>query len=235
MSTSTDVTKPKNVNKVLNYKSCFDIIGPVMIGPSSSHTAGALAIGAAARKVFGGTPKNIIVKYYESFAETHKGHGTDFAIIGGVLGFEPNDPKVTSSIEVAESKGCTIQFLEMTEDSPVNHANTACLILSDDTHEIHLTGMSVGGGTIEVKNIELDGFDVNLDGPLPILLVINKDEKVMQQYKDVLTENDVKLNSVSRYINGDEVMFVFNLDAMPIDEVKEKIFSLNDASRVILL
>ncbi|MEM5199283.1 L-serine ammonia-lyase, iron-sulfur-dependent subunit beta, partial [Enterococcus faecium] len=167
------INKPKKVNKVMNYKSCFDIIGPIMIGPSSSHTAGALAIGLAARKLFGGTPEKIVIKYYESFADTHKGHGTDFAIIGGILGLAADDANVTQSIELAEEQGIEIQFLEMSEESPVKHANTACVTLSDATHEIHLTGISVGGGTIEVKYIELDGFNVQLHGPLPILLVIN--------------------------------------------------------------
>ncbi len=108
MNTAMTINKPKKVNKVMNYKSCFDIIGPIMIGPSSSHTAGALAIGLAARKLFGGTPEKIVIKYYESFADTHKGHGTDFAIIGGILGLAADDANVTQSIELAEEQGIEI-------------------------------------------------------------------------------------------------------------------------------
>lgn len=75
-----------------NYRSVFDIIGPVMVGPSSSHTAGAVAIGNAARLIFQKTPKKVVVHYYESFAKTHRGHGTDFAIAGGLLGMTPEYP-----------------------------------------------------------------------------------------------------------------------------------------------
>ena len=225
MNTAMAINKPKKVNKVMNYKSCFDIIGPIMIGPSSSHTAGALAIGLAARKLFGGTPEKIVIKYYESFADTHKGHGTDFAIIGGILGLAADDANVTQSIELAEEQGIEIQFLEMSEESPVKHANTACVTLSDATHEIHLTGISVGGGTIEVKYIELDGFNVQLHGPLPILLV----------FKDTLQKNNIQVNAVSRYVEGNQILFIFDLDSAPISSVKEQLFSLDDTSKIILL
>ena len=109
-------------NKVQNYKSCFDIIGPIMVGPSSSHTAGAIAIGALARQLFGGTPKNVRCDYYESFSETHKGHGTDFAIISGILGFTTDDERVPRAVEIAVSQGMHIEFVERKEPSPVNHA-----------------------------------------------------------------------------------------------------------------
>lgn len=235
MSMATTISKPKKINKALNYKSCFDIIGPIMIGPSSSHTAGALAIGLAARKLFGGTPKKIEVKYYESFADTHRGHGTDFAIIGGVLGFSPDDAGVTSSIEVAEAQGIAIDFYEMKEDSPVNHANTACLTLSDETHEIHLTGASVGGGTVEIKYIEINKFEVQLQGPLPVLIVINKDETINQKFKEELESANIKVNSVSRYVNEDNFLFTYDLDTQPIDSVKEKLLLLDEESTIILL
>ena len=225
MNTAMAINKPKKVNKVMNYKSCFDIIGPIMIGPSSSHTAGALAIGLAARKLFGGTPEKIVIKYYES----------DFAIIGGILGLAADDANVTQSIELAEEQGIEIQFLEMSEESPVKHANTACVTLSDATHEIHLTGISVGGGTIEVKYIELDGFNVQLHGPLPILLVINQEEQAMQAFKDTLQKNNIQVNAVSRYVEGNQILFIFDLDSAPISSVKEQLFSLDDTSKIILL
>ena len=77
-----------------NYRSVFDIIGPIMVGPSSSHTAGAVAIGKAARAIFQELPKKVTVHYYESFAQTHRGHGTDFAIAAGIMGFPPDDAQV---------------------------------------------------------------------------------------------------------------------------------------------
>ena len=123
----------------------------------------------------------------------------------------------------------------MSEESPVKHANTACVTLSDATHEIHLTGISVGGGTIEVKYIELDGFNVQLHGPLPILLVINQEEQAMQAFKDTLQKNNIQVNAVSRYVEGNQILFIFDLDSAHISSVKEQLFSLDDTSKIILL
>lgn len=109
------------------------------------------------------------------------------------------------------------------------------MTLSDATHEIHLTGISVGGGTIEVKYIELDGFNVQLHGPLPILLVINQEEQAMQAFKDTLQKNNIQVNAVSRYVEGDQILFIFDLDSAPISSVKEQLFSLDDTSKIILL
>lgn len=157
-------------NKVNNFRSCFDVIGPIMIGPSSSHTAGALQIGLLARNLLGNTPTSVRCIYYESFAQTHKGHGTDFAIIGGVLGFSAHDERVPHSIELANQLGIQIEFIEKNSASPVNHSNTVDLTLSDECHSIRLIGISVGGGTVEVKYIKIDGVSIHLNGPLPIIL-----------------------------------------------------------------
>lgn len=164
------------MEKAMNYKSCFDIIGPIMVGPSSSHTAGAIAIGACARQLFGGTPTTVQCVYYESFAQTHKGHGTDFAIISGVLGFATDDERVPQAVEIAEAKGMTIEFIERDEPSPVAHANTADLTLMSASRRVRLIGTSIGGGAVEVKYVEVDGFMVSLSGPLPIVLEIQKSE-----------------------------------------------------------
>lgn len=160
------------MEKAMNYKSCFDIIGPIMVGPSSSHTAGAIAIGACARQLFGGTPTTVQCVYYESFAQTHKGHGTDFAIISGVLGFSTDDERVPQAVEIAQEGGMTIEFIERDEPSPVQHANTADLTLMSASRRVRLIGTSIGGGAVEVKYVEVDGFMVSLSGPLPIVLEI---------------------------------------------------------------
>ncbi|MBE9912055.1 L-serine ammonia-lyase, iron-sulfur-dependent, subunit beta [Enterococcus mundtii] len=219
----------------INYKSCFDIIGPVMIGPSSSHTAGALAIGRAARKLFMGTPQKIVIKYYESLAETHKGHGTDFAIIGGILGFSSNDPNIIKSLEIAKAKCIDYKFIEMSEDSPFHHANTACITLSDDKHEIHLTGISVGGGIIEVRHIEIDSFFVSLYGSLPILLAITSEEDIIQEFKGILKEHNVIVNSISRYVKNNKILFIFDLEAELPSLVKNKLIARDSKTKVIFL
>lgn len=102
-----------------NYRSVFDIIGPVMVGPSSSHTAGAVAIGNAARLIFQKTPKKVVVHYYESFAKTHRGHGTDFAIAGGLLGMAPDDERIPKAPEMVAKAGIKLRFVEEEGPSPI--------------------------------------------------------------------------------------------------------------------
>ena len=144
--------------KNTSYSSCFDVIGPVMVGPSSSHTAGAINIGAAAQKIYRDRPTEIIVRYYESFAETHLGHGTDFATIAGVLGFSYDDHRVPNSVDIARNQGMKVQFIEMEGPSPYNHPNTADITLINDHKTARLVGISVGGGKVELRLIELGGF-----------------------------------------------------------------------------
>lgn len=145
----------------LNYISCFDIIGPIMIGPSSSHTAGACAIGRSVHELFGELPKNISVTYYESFAETHRGHGTDYALIAGILGMSACDERVPKSLEMAEDLGIHIDWYESKEESPAHHANTALVTVNDGKqHELTVLGISIGGGAIELCLINDNGLEI---------------------------------------------------------------------------
>lgn len=153
-----------------NYRSVFDIIGPIMIGPSSSHTAGAVAIGRVARQVLGQTPVRVTVHYYESFAQTHQGHGTDYAIVAGLLQMDPADPRVPNSRELASQAGIEINFVEEPGASPIGHPNTAVLDLVGATKQARLAGCSVGGGIIEVRELVLEGVAIQPSGPLPIVL-----------------------------------------------------------------
>ena len=155
------------------YKSVFDIIGPIMVGPSSSHTAGTLQIGRMARLIFGGDPAELVVHYYDSFAHTHLGHGTDYAIVAGVLGMEPDDRRVPMAVRMARNLGIKIRFIEEKQHSPVGHPNTAWLELTNANHtlKVGLIGCSIGGGMIEVRRIRYNDVTFNTPGPLPIILL----------------------------------------------------------------
>lgn len=175
-----------------NYRSVFDIIGPIMIGPSSSHTAGPVAIGQAANKLFGGIPKKVTVHYYGSFAQTHKGHGTDYAIAAGIQGFAADDPRVPRAPQIAKDNGIDIRFVEEKGDSPINHPNTAILDMSDGEEggkKVKLSGCSIGGGAIEIREIVFDGADIKPSGPLPIVIYLDK-EKNHENGVPVSTELD---------------------------------------------
>lgn len=155
----------------MKYRSVFDIIGPIMIGPSSSHTAGAARIGRVARTLFDREPKWATISLYGSFAQTYRGHGTDIALIGGLLDFDTYDERIKSSLEIAKDKGIKVSFIE--EDAIADHPNTARLIIGDDYGQLELVGVSIGGGKIEIT--ELNGFELKLSGNHPAILVVHND------------------------------------------------------------
>lgn len=156
----------------MKYKSVFDIIGPIMIGPSSSHTAGAARIGRVARSLFNREPKWAKISFYGSFAQTYKGHGTDVAIIGGLLDYDTFDERIINSIQLAKKNGMDIEFIK--EAAIPNHPNTARVKIGDDQGELELVGISIGGGKIEIT--ELDGFELRLSGNHPAILVVHNDK-----------------------------------------------------------
>ena len=155
----------------MKFNSVFDIIGPTMVGPSSSHTAGAARIGLVTRYLLNEEPTWAKIYLYESFAKTYKGHGTDFALVGGLLGYETNDERMRLSLEEANHKGIDIQFVE--ENGSVDHPNTARIHAGTGQTEIEVVGQSIGGGKIEV--VELNGFRLRLSGNHPALLIMHND------------------------------------------------------------
>lgn len=136
---------------VRKYKSAFDIIGPIMVGPSSSHTAGAVRIGRIARQLFGTLPQHATIEFLGSFAETYLGHGTALAVVAGLLGLATDNPKIKESFQLAEETGMKIEFL--TNQKETEFANTCSLILKTDIKQLCLTAASIGGGTIQLLSI----------------------------------------------------------------------------------
>lgn len=226
---------PIKEKKVVNYKSCFDVIGPVMIGPSSSHTAGALAIGAVANKLFQGLPKKVVVKYYDSFAETHKGHGTDFAIIAGILGFATDDSRVPGAIKIAESQGIDITFIEEAGDSPAGHPNTADVYLEDENQSVRTMGISVGGGLIEIKHIEVEGFSLNLQGPLPVMIAISERDDLEFVLRRLFKQHNVEINHFSSLEKGGKHLYGFDLDSQLPSDVQSELRTLSNTANIIIL
>ncbi|EHJ08155.1 L-serine ammonia-lyase, iron-sulfur-dependent subunit beta [Staphylococcus simiae] len=157
--------------KSYDYQSAFDIIGPVMMGPSSSHTAGAVKIGNAAREILGDIPKKLEIHYYESFAKTHQGHGTDVAIVGGAMGYSTFDNRIKSALDIAADEHIAIDIIEEDGDSIGQHPNCAYLKSTrEDGRYIEVIGISIGGGTIKIKGIHINGLSVDLNHGLPILV-----------------------------------------------------------------
>ncbi|MCL2169551.1 MAG: L-serine ammonia-lyase, iron-sulfur-dependent subunit beta [Defluviitaleaceae bacterium] len=146
----------------------FDIIGPVMVGPSSSHTAGALQIGYIAQVALRQRPARAVIKFHGSFAETYQGHGSDKAVVGGLLGYRPDDARIRTSIEDAAAAG--LQYTFETINIPDAHPNTIIIEAHTvDDASTSLVGVSIGGGNIILKS--LDGIDIEYTGQMDTLIV----------------------------------------------------------------
>ncbi|MEH7234811.1 L-serine ammonia-lyase, iron-sulfur-dependent subunit beta [Bacillus sp. JJ1562] len=206
----------------MKYRSVFDIIGPVMIGPSSSHTAGAARIGRVARSLFGREPKWANISFYGSFAETYRGHGTDVAIIGGLLDFDTFDERIKTSLEIAKEAGMQIKFIE--EEAIPEHPNTARVSIGDDEGELELVGISIGGGKIEIT--ELNGFQLRLSGNHPAILVVHNDRYgAIAGVANVLAKYAINIGhmEVARKEKGMQALMTIevdqNIDGQVLDEL----------------
>jgi L-serine dehydratase len=141
--------------------SLFDIAGPIMVGPSSSHTAGAARIGQFARAIYDTTPKKVHFLLHGSFGEVYKGHATDKALLGGVMKMAPNDPNIRDAFAVAEREALIYEF-EPGDLGPGFHPNSVQITLENEKRKTVIVGSSIGGGSIEINRI--DGFDVDISG-----------------------------------------------------------------------
>lgn len=151
-----------------NKSSVFDMIGPVMIGPSSSHTAGVVRIARAAIRILGDTPDEAMITFYNSFARTYEGHGSDRAILGGLMDFRTDDPRIKTALEIAAERGLNYKFKSI-GNSSIHHPNTIKLHLKKGDREIEVVGESLGGGVINIA--EVDGFTANFSAQNHTLII----------------------------------------------------------------
>ncbi len=153
--------------------SAFDVIGPVMIGPSSSHTAGAARLGLAARSLLGEAPLRATLTLHGSFAATGLGHATDRALVAGLLGFAPDDASLPRSLELAAKAGLAFTFA-VEDFGESAHPNSVRIQLEGATTSLTLTGASLGGGIIDIS--ELDGYATSFNGHLDTLVCWHEDK-----------------------------------------------------------
>ncbi|EOR26616.1 MULTISPECIES: L-serine ammonia-lyase, iron-sulfur-dependent subunit beta [Niallia] len=215
----------------MKYKSVFDIIGPVMIGPSSSHTAGAARIGRVARNLFEREPKWVNIHFYGSFAETYKGHGTDVAIIGGILDFDTFDERIKASLEIAEQHGIQVKF--HIEEAIPEHPNTAKIHLGDEKGEMELVGISIGGGKIEIT--ELNGFKLKLSGHHPAILVVHNDRfGAIAKVANVLAKYEINIGhmEVSRKEKGKLALMTIEVDQNIEEAILKELEQLDSIEKV---
>lgn len=196
-------------------RGVFDIVGPVMIGPSSSHTAGAVRLGLMARAILGEEPVRAGIQLTGSFARTYRGHGTDKALTAGILGFMPDDVRIREALSLATSMGLELAFQKV--DIPDAPPNTAVIHLTGaEGRTVKVQGASVGGGNIRITGI--DRFAVDLTGELPALITIHWDQPgVMMRVTSILAEEglNIAFMRLSRQRRGEMAMMILELDELP--------------------
>ena len=213
----------------------FDIIGPVMIGPSSSHTAGAARLGKVAKIMFGKDIKKAHIYMHGSFAKTGTGHGTDKAIIAGLLGMEPDNENLRYSFEIAKEQGLEFEFSEIKLENV--HPNTVRIeLVGENDDKLSMEGSSVGGGSILVY--KLNNYEVNLNFENPSIVVVHTDYPgVIAKVTDELYKYGVNICDfhLSRKSKGGEALMTIGMDSMPDRKIEEDISAIDYVSAVNIL
>lgn len=199
----------------------FDVIGPVMVGPSSSHTAGAVRIGFVSRQLLGEEVREARILLYGSFLATGKGHGTDKALVAGLLGMKTDDDRIPTSLEIAEDRGMKVAFGEAVLKEA--HPNTAQLFLKGISGKtIQIVGQSLGGGRINIAQI--DGIETNFSGENPTLIVHNLDQPGhVSEVTSMLAHKGVNIATMQLYRSakgGKAVMVVECDQEVPKEGIK---------------
>lgn len=203
-----------------NTRSLFDILGPVMIGPSSSHTAGAVRLGLLARAILGAQPEEAAITLHGSFASTGKGHGTDLALVAGLLGMRQDDSGIIDAFERAASAGMT--FTIANGDLGDVHANTALIDLRVGDRSVSVLGSSVGGGEVLVTRI--GRFEAHATGRMPLLLVEHTDAPgEIARVTEVISAHGANIAEmrVARTQRGSDALMLIETDTpLPVAAVE---------------
>ncbi|MCC6929776.1 MAG: L-serine ammonia-lyase, iron-sulfur-dependent subunit beta [Gemmatimonadaceae bacterium] len=208
--------------------SLLDIIGPVMVGPSSSHTAGACRLGLLARGLVGGTPQTALVELHGSFARTGEGHGTDKAIVGGLMGFRPDDERLRNALDIMEREGLAYTF-EKTKlgEEGETHPNTVRITLERGDRRAVMVGSSLGAGRILVS--EIDGFPVEVHGNYHTIVLVAEDIKgSIARIASLLADDGVNIATLrlTRKARGGDAFMVIEVDEEPGPDVRDHIRTL---------
>ena len=216
-----------------NY-SAFDILGPIMIGPSSSHTAGAARLGKIASTIAAGDIVEVRFLLHGSFAKTYKGHGTDKALVAGILGFDPWE-EIKESFEIARARNIKFSFEEVVMEGA--HPNTVKFIIKKVDNSIStITGSSIGGGNVIVT--EINGMDIEFTGEYPTLIINHKDKPGMISKVSTVISNDninIAFLKVYRSKKGKSASMIFEMDNTIPETIVEEIKEINDIESVTII
>ncbi len=204
-------------------------MGPVMVGPSSSHTAGTARLGRVAREILDEDPVAVRFILHPPLAATYRGHGSDFALVGGSIGLNVDDPRIPEAIRIAEQMDVDIVFTE--EDLGDVHPNTVRIEIRGKSREAEITGSSIGGGVIEV--FKINGFQTRFKGDSPTLLLFYRDRPGMiSEVTKIIAEEGINIASLScsRKQRGKDAFMQIDVDSPISDSGLARIRSLPDVA-----
>ena len=205
----------------MKSKGLFDVISPIMIGPSSSHTAGAIRLGLMAQNIYNAPVKEVEFTLYNSFAQTGKGHGTDKGLLAGVMGYHVDDIRTKNIFSITD-----IKYKYFFKEDLSRHPNSVDIKLNN---EMIISGNSIGAGEIRITSI--NGFSVNLAGQYHTILLMYKDKPGMiSKVSKFIQDRNINIASLhcDRNEKGGTASMYFALDVNPQDEIIDDIKNLND-------
>jgi len=213
----------------------FDVLGPIMIGPSSSHTAGAARLGKIARTIINKPIKDVTFLLHGSFKETYKGHGTDRALVAGILGMMPDDERLRDALLIAEKEGLEVHFLPA--DLGQVHPNTVKILMTDcDDINWEVLGSSIGGGLVEIY--EINGNKVKITGEYPTIITCHDDiPGTVSKVSTLFYDNDINIAHMTlvRSQKGKDATMTFEVDNNVSEELIAAIKAVEGVNRVILI
>ena len=213
----------------------FDVLGPIMIGPSSSHTAGAARLGKIARTIVNKPIKDVTFLLHGSFKETYKGHGTDRALVAGILGMMPDDERLRDALLIAEKEGLEVHFLPA--DLGQVHPNTLKILMTDcDDINWEVLGSSIGGGLVEIY--EINGNKVKITGEYPTIITCHDDiPGTVSKVSTLFYDNDINIAHMTlvRSQKGKDATMTFEVDNNVSEELIAAIKAVEGVNRVILI
>lgn len=206
--------------------SSFDVLGPIMIGPSSSHTAGAARLGNIAKKIAQAKFNKVEFYLHGSFAKTYKGHGTDKALVAGILGYEPDDERIINSFDLAKKEDIEVEFIET--DLGYHHPNTVKIVFKyQDGTEFYVLGSSIGGGSVVIYDV--NGDEMEFTGDFPTVVLKYHDKKgVIMSISSILSNGHHNIGKMNVTRDGKIATMTLELDSSVNDDSIDKVSALED-------
>lgn len=220
----------------MSFISVFEVLGPIMIGPSSSHTAGACAIAHLAQKMKSGSLKEVEFTLYGSFAKTYRGHGTDRALLGGIMGFATDDVRIRDSFEIARERGISYRFVPEEGENDVYPNTVDIRMVNDSGTQTTVRGESIGGGKVRI--VRINQVQVDFTGEYNAVIIIQKDRPgVAAHITKLLSDRGVNIAFMRlfRESKGEKAYTIVESDGRLPEDITGKLLENPNIQEVMLV